>query len=61
MTENLRKEYDELKKLSEQRAFIKVYGVKGTYEFMRLSYHRFQLHLGPNPMHTCIGNYGKSH
>ena len=56
MTENLRKEYDELKKLSEQRAFVKEHGVKGTYEFMRLSYHRFQLQLGliPTVIHSHV-------
>ena len=34
------------------KGFTQANGVKGTYEFMRLSYHRFQEDIGPDPMHT---------
>ena len=48
----LRKEYDQLPNKNQQDKFTKTHGVKGTYPFMDLSYHKFQEDIGPDIMHT---------
>ena len=51
-TRALREEYDRLKNDNQRKAYTKTHGVKGVYQFMKLDYHKFEQHIGPDPMHT---------
>ena len=61
-TRQLRQKYDELPNESQKKKHTNEHGVKGTYKLMDLPYHKFEQHLGPDPMHTikdCVVNISK--
>ena len=53
-TENrcLREMYNQLPNQNQKQNFTRKHGVKGTYQFMRLTYHKFQEQIGPDIMHS---------
>ena len=53
-TENphLREMYNELPNQNQKQNFTRKHGVKVSYQFVRLTYHKFQEQIGPNIMHS---------